>query len=140
MRDRTIDRLATESELFSLCCRYALAVDQRDFRALAEMFTEDAQFLHDNGSTPSASDRDEIIAYMQGFLNASGPTFHSVHNVLITHDPAESNSATGIATAHADALTDRHVVSTAVRYHDRYRRIDGRWLFERRLVEFPLRD
>ncbi len=140
MTDLETARLRAESSIFSLCCRYALAVDQRDYEALDAIFVEDAQLFHGNLAGSSVSGRSEIVAYMRNFLATSSPTFHAVHNVLVDFDALEPGRASGIVTTHSDTLVDGSTQSEPVRYFDRYRQVDGNWLIERRQIEFPFRE
>jgi hypothetical protein len=59
------------------------------------------------------------------------------HRVLNQHHIIDGDDATGETYCVADHMTEaadgaRSILSWAIRYQDRLRRIDGRWLFTRR--------
>ena len=71
-----------------------------------------------------------------------GPSFHIPHSQTVTF--VDDDTATGVVTAHAELGMDDGSFWVALRYHDDYRREDGRWRFHRRVVHqlyaMPLRE
>jgi ketosteroid isomerase-like protein len=129
-----------------LVAAYARAVDRREFAALAALFTEDGLLaIHDPDprSADGASDtpvrerrgRDEI----EKVIIASLARYDVTSHVLGQHTAdVDGDRATGetYCMAHHLTTTDggRHDHVLAIRYLDRFRKIDGVWLFEARRV------
>jgi ketosteroid isomerase-like protein len=127
---RLEDRLA----LRELVARYALAIDDRDIDAIAAMFTADGRFRSRDG-VMDASGREAVIEQFRGRFGALGPTNHIAHDQICTFS-ADGDSASGIATSHAELWRNGRAFVTALRYDDQYRREEGRWRFADRLLSF----
>ncbi|MBD2836048.1 nuclear transport factor 2 family protein [Pseudomonas sp. JM0905a] len=115
--------------LYELVCRYAQAVDKRDWQALARLFTPDAVL---KGPGFSFDGVDAIVAGMNG-LGRFNLTQHHVHNHLAEFDELEANAETYCVANHlyeADGLTRK--LDWGIRYLDRFACIDGLWHFTRR--------
>ncbi|MFD1814694.1 nuclear transport factor 2 family protein [Rhodococcus gannanensis] len=122
-----------------LAGRYAVAVDARDERALAALFTADAEFVQPAALTRGAGDvvtvgGDAIAAAVLGATGHLRGTHHAVHQVVVDTD---GDSATAVAYClahHLYAGRDGGIRDNAVaiRYLDRYRHVNGRWLIARR--------
>jgi hypothetical protein len=71
--------------------------------------------------------------YMQRFAGY-GVTFHTPHSRIVEFvSPGE---ATGVVTGHAEMSQDGELMLAAIRYTDRYRKVDGRWQFAERVLGF----
>jgi uncharacterized protein (TIGR02246 family) len=130
-----IDAVEARLALRDLVSRYAYAVDNRDIAALADLFAEDAVFGTRNGSFV-AQGRSAIAAEFRAQLGQMGPSFHYVHDHIVDLDAADPDRAEGVATAHAEVRRADGLWRTAIRYHDDYARIEGRWRFRRRTLAF----
>lgn len=125
------DRIA----LRDLVSRYALAVDSRAIDTLSGLFAGDAVFRSQNGGF-RADGREAIVQEFRRQLGGLGPSFHVVHDQVVDFEADDSDRATGITTAHAEVWREGRLHLTAIRYHDRYIRSDGRWQFAERALGF----
>lgn len=128
-----IRRIEDRQALRDLVGRYALAADDMDLQAMASLFTPTARFGTVDGSNLQVG-RDAIIEYFRSRFR--GPRFHSMNEHLVEWDEADVNRASGVVTGHSEAWSGEELYVAAIRYHDRYSRIDGRWLFEERMLGF----
>ncbi|HSV84220.1 MAG TPA: nuclear transport factor 2 family protein [Ramlibacter sp.] len=140
---RRIEKLEARAEIAELASAYAVACDEHDMARLLGLFTEDARF-----DSPSklmmASGRAEIEAMFIRMFKVRGPGYHWTHDLFVTPDPRDPNRATGRVLSHAETCPNEEGSLAAMRYDDDYRRVDGRWLFARRTINFlyyvPVRD
>ncbi len=127
-----------------LAGRYAVAVDERDPAALAAVFTADAELVLPPTLTGAGVvvtvGADAITEAILGAVAHLIGTRHEVYQVVVD---VAGDTATGVVYCTAHHLyrgrDDRsHDQSVAIRYRDRHRRVDGRWLFARRelVVDF----
>ncbi|MGW6693528.1 nuclear transport factor 2 family protein [Rhodococcus sp. NPDC054953] len=126
------------SDPSDLAGRYAVAVDDRDAAALAALFTVDAALVQPPALTRGAGEVvaagvDAIVAAVLDGTAHLQATRHDVHQSVVDVD---GDTATGRAYCLAhhlyrgrDGMRDNAI---AIRYLDRYRRVDGRWLIARR--------
>ncbi|MFD4295299.1 nuclear transport factor 2 family protein [Rhodococcus sp. NPDC058532] len=126
------------SDPSDLAGRYAVAVDDRDAAALAALFTVDAALVQPPALTRGAgkvvaAGVDAIVAAVLDGTAHLHATRHDVHQSVVDVD---GDTATGRAYCLAhhlyrgrDGMRDNAI---AIRYLDRYRRVDGRWLIARR--------
>lgn len=126
--------LEDRAELRELVTRYGLAVDDRDIGTLASLFTAAARFRSRDG-VMNAVGRDAVLEQFRARFSALGPTNHVAHEQICTfgHD---RNCATGVVTSHAEVWRHGRAYIAALRYEDGYRREDGRWRFNDRLLSF----
>ena len=71
--------------------------------------------------------------YTQRFAGY-GVTFHTPHSRLVEF--VSPHEAMGLVTGHAEMSQEGDLVLAAIRYTDRYRKVDGRWLFAERALAF----
>src|ERR1700694_5297332 len=102
--------------IHELVARYAFAIDDRDFRTLRELYTQDAVF---EGSVERAVGRAAVVEYLARQMQRYGPTMHSPH--IQTIDWGEAGSASGVVSVHAEQALEGALVIVAFRYYDRYR-------------------
>ena len=124
-----VRHLEDRAEIEELIARYAVAVDDRDFDTLTDMFTNDAIFHNVRGIEQG---RDKVIAYYRERLGEFGPTYHIPHARAL--DFGDEDHARGIVMAHAELAIGNETYMVALRYYDRYRREQGRWRFHERKV------
>ena len=124
------DRLAI-SELVS---RYGILLDNREYEAVGELFTDDARFWQHVGDT-DARTRQGIVDFYRERLGHSGPSYHYHHGHVVTFDG--DDAAHGVVTAHAEMGIEGRMILVGLRYHDRYvRGADGAWRFAERETWF----
>ncbi len=117
-----VTELLAREEIRQLPYRYSAAVQSRDVDAMVELFSVQARFgKHGNGP-------DGLRRLMTDSLTDSVFAVILVANHLIEFDG--DDAATGEVWAHCFAHTANDgFVEQLIRYHDRYIREDGRWLF-----------
>lgn len=116
--------LLARERIRELTDRYAVAIDARDLDALIALFVPDV----DCGQ--HGSGRMALRGTFARQLRGSGPTVMLVGNHVI--DFEDDTHARGIVYSSVEAARPEGWIRQAVRYHDRYERRDGRWLFVRR--------
>lgn len=137
-----LDRLEAESAIRALAARYCFAIDDHDLDAVAALFTADARVWSRDG-VMDAVGRDAIIRLYEGRFAVLGPSNHVSHDHWIRFGE-NPNEAEGLLSAHAELYRNETPMVTALRYQDRYKRVDGEWLFAERELTFlyyvPLSD
>jgi ketosteroid isomerase-like protein len=130
------DRLAIRE----LVEAYAHCADRRDAKGQMALFTPDTHFvvyMNAKDSTPSQELHSrEALAPVFADLNKYAATMHFVgQSTILT---LTGNRATGEAYTLAHHLTidgeKRHLMVAALRYSDRFVKMDGAWLFAERLL------
>jgi ketosteroid isomerase-like protein len=133
--EQRLRRMEDRESLRTLVTRYGLAIDGRDMAVLADLFTRDA-ILDSADGTVRAVGREAIVAFYRERFAVLGPTFHFTHDHLVTLDPHNEDAAEGIITAHSESVLDGVPLWAALRYLDRYRRVEGAWQFAHRRLSF----
>ncbi|MDO7843182.1 nuclear transport factor 2 family protein [Sphingomonas immobilis] len=128
-------RLTARNDIENLIARYCIACDDRRIEELLAMFTEDAYFGHVDG-VHGKSGRDGVREHYETSLGNMGPSYHWSHDRLIEVDPEDANKATGTILAHCETSNAGVAYVAAIRYNDRYRRVDGVWKFAWRGYQF----
>jgi uncharacterized protein (TIGR02246 family) len=131
--DKRLQRLEDREAIRELVARYGQVVDDRDVEGVQALFTEDAVFRTRGGEMHAVG----LAAVMENFrsrfqaMTASG---HFVHDHIISF--AGDSAARGFVTSHAELVRGGKSFVVAMRYHDHYRRSEGRWKFSEREVSF----
>ena len=120
-----LDRLIAEAEIRQLVARYAVATDRRDLDTLVGLFVPDVRL------GPDTSGRDTLRESFDGQLRSAGTTILNVGTHQI--DLQGSNDASGHVYCKAEIQDGDRWIHQAIRYDDTYRRVDGLWLFVRRI-------
>jgi ketosteroid isomerase-like protein len=89
------DRFAIEAGL----CRYARALDDREWPLLDEVFAEDAVAFY--GSDPPRQGRAAIVAAIRVYLDRCGPSQHLLGNLEIDVEEAGAISRCKVQASHA---------------------------------------
>lgn len=133
--ERRIERLEARAEIQELTSAYAIACDEHDMPRLLSLFAPDASM-----DSPSkllvANGRDEIEAMFIRLFKIRGPGYHWTHDHFVRFDPARPDEATGLVLSHAETCPNQEGSVAAMRYEDKYRRLDGRWVFAKRVLNF----
>jgi hypothetical protein len=124
--ERRIDAIESRLEIGQLPIQYAIAVDSRDVDAWVELFTPGVQVGRD--AFGRAALRDHITPLLRTFRRS----VHQICGHRIDLDAADADHATGTVYCRAEHEVDDRWIVMAICYFDDYRRIDGRWRFERR--------
>lgn len=125
--DQTVARLADRAELSDLIHRYAMAVDDRDYATLEELYAEEATFV---GRTATPVGRDAVVEYLRTTQGCNGVTVHCPTSQVV--DFNGSDKATGVVVSSAQLDVEGDMTYLVFRYYDDYIRRDGRWQFARR--------
>ena len=131
--DARIRRLEDLESIRQLKYRYCNLCDE-DYPpdALAALFTEDA--VWDGGLLGRAEGRAAIRKF---FAACSKTVSFAVHHVINPLIEVDGDAATGLWLLWQPIVFTRgdRAAWLAARYHDRYRRVGGEWLFEHVRVE-----
>lgn len=133
--ERRIDRLESRALIAELCTEYGLACDLRDTTRLAELFTPGVCIRSLNGAM-NARGRDAAIAMYDEMFKTRGPSFHWTHDSVLTFDDTNGDRAYGFVLSHAETTPHGTTTIAGLRYNDVYWRLQGRWLFEERVLSF----
>ncbi len=132
---RRVENLEARVEIAELTSAYAVACDEHDMPRLKTLFAPDATF-----DSPSklmvANGRDEILAMFIRVFKVRGPGYHWTHDHFVRFDSAHPDRATGRVLSHAETCPSNEVSLSGMRYDDDYRRVDGRWVFQKRVINF----
>lgn len=131
---RRVDRLEARAAIGELATTYAIACDEHDMPRLISLFTDDARFDSPSGMMKARGHR-EISDMFVGMFKIRGPAYHWTHDHLIEFGD-NPDEATGLLLSHAETSPNNEVSLAAMRYHDKYIRIKGRWLFAERTIKF----
>lgn len=123
---RTVRRLQDRQELRDLTLRYCRAIDDSDWVALRELFTDEAR--------AGAVGGDETVQRLRSIRSTYGRTIHTAHGQLVEF--TDDDHATGMVPSHAELDIKGETVVCAMRYYDDYVREAGGWRFARRDIAF----
>lgn len=132
---RRVEQLEWRHEIAELCSAYAIACDEHDLLRLGALFAPDAE-LDSPSKLLSAKGREAIVAMYVRLFKIRGPGFHWTHDHFVRFDAARPDRASGVVLSHAETCPDDEGSISAMRYEDDYVRIDGRWLFQKRVLKF----
>ncbi len=121
-----IDRLESIDEIRQLAAKYSLSLDMRDADAWVGLFPADVKV--GGGLTGRAALRDWFDTTMR--QQFTGTSHHIGGHIIEFDDP---DHAQGVVYSKNEHETGDEWVIMQMMYVDRYERIDGRWLFRRRL-------
>ena len=130
-----VDRLESRHSIAELISVYGIACDDHDMPRLIGLFTPDAVFETRNGLMRADGSTKIEAMFIEAF-KIRGPAFHWTHDHIVEFDAADPDRATGIVLSHAETTPHGEPSLAAMRYEDVYRRRDGRWLFEKRTINF----
>lgn len=126
--EERIRRLENRAELQDLVADYFRAVDDDDYGAVGNCFTEDAEFIASGFSGDRT--RDAVVAFLQAARSGMGQTVHTPNYVQIEF--LNESEATGLVGAHLELGLGEQTYFGAVRYIDIYRKVADRWQIARR--------
>ncbi|KZX59230.1 hypothetical protein A3709_15550 [Halioglobus sp. HI00S01] len=129
--EQRIDRLESLDEIRQLAAKYSLSLDMRDLDAHVNLFAPDIRVSRE------LSGRAHLKRWLDDTLRLQFTgTSHHIGNHIIEFDSADY--ARGVVYSKNEHETPRDDGGTEwvimqMLYWDNYERIDGRWLFRRRL-------
>jgi ketosteroid isomerase-like protein len=119
-----LERLVAHDAIRQLVARYAVAMDARDFEAVAALFVDDVRVGRE------AQGRAALAEYLEDAVADLGVTVLNVGTQLI--DVVDADHATGVVYCRGELQVDDRWIVQAIQYRDTYERRDGRWWFVRR--------
>lgn len=119
-----LDRLEAAEQIRQLAYRYAIAADMRDLDALVSLYVETIRVGEGTG-------RSALKRVFAGALRQFTTSVHSVSNHVI--DFEGDDRALGLVSCRCEHEVDGRWVVIQLLYHDKYRRVNGRWLFSGRV-------
>ena len=124
------DRLAIQD----LTARYNFAIDNRDLKAVGELFTDNGSFGSKDGAMRAVG-RAAVLKQFESRFSVLGATNHFAHDHVIWFEsPAR---ARGLLSVHAEVWRKEQPMLTALRYDDVYEKsADGLWRFAERALSF----
>ena len=124
--DARVARLEAIEEIRQLPARYALALDQRDVRALVALFVDDVR------TGDGRQGRAALAEWFDPVLRPYATTFHLIGNHVIDLDPDDPDRASGIVYCRPEHEVGDLWVVMPMQYWDRYERREGHWFFRSR--------
>jgi len=132
---RRLRKVEDRDAIRDLIGRYSLAVDNHDFDALGALWHPHATYGW-VGQPPQAEGAAAIRALLESRIGPAGPSFHVNHDQIVDWDENDPDRASAVVFCHAEVTPDGSQYQAAIRYHDRYIRHEGRWLFAERRLGF----
>jgi hypothetical protein len=123
LRER-LDRVESLDQIRQLPAKYTLALDMRDFDAMANLFVEDV------GVPGKQRGRQALKKWYSDTMHAHPGSFHGVHGQIIDFETPDLGS--GIVYSRNDLDQGEHWMLELMIYLDRYECRDGIWYFQRR--------
>ena len=129
-----LEALEAREAIRQLWADYGRTLDNRDFKAFAQLFARDGEFVGGPGATVKG--RDAVGALLEkllttNFPNSRGRNMHFYMNESIDVRGGEASAVTrgGFLVANA---SNRPEISIMATYKDDFVREDGQWKFRRR--------
>lgn len=130
-----VRRLEDRVEIGELIARYGLVMDDRDMAGMPALFTPDVVIRSADG-VMNAVGREAAVELFRLRFTVLGPSNHVTHDRIVEFDSRDPDLATGLVLSHAEMNRKGQAMLTAIRYHDRYARHEGRWKFRERVLSF----
>lgn len=126
-----LQTLLDERAIYRQLCRFAEAMDRREWHVLESVLLEDAEADYGIGRRRGSS---AIIAEMRSFLDDCGPTQHLLANVVIDVDGDRAVSSAYVADMHVGSGDKAHLTfRTLGDYRDRWVRTGAGWRMAERI-------
>ena len=129
MADSQLDAILSRFACMDLVHTYARLIRSDQPEGISALFTEDGVFASPNSTTVGRG------AIVENFKVKHAPfpvTWHDPHGVAVEFD--DDDNARGTVIGYAELAWPDRTVITSIRYHDDFRREDGRWRFASRHV------
>ncbi|PTD19306.1 nuclear transport factor 2 family protein [Sphingomonas fennica] len=123
--------LLDERAIYRQLCRFAEAMDRREWHRLDDVLLEDAEADYGIGRRFG---RAAIVTEMRSFLDGCGPTQHLLANVVIDVDDDAATSSAYVADMHVGLGDRAHLTfRTLGDYRDRWVRTAAGWRIAERI-------
>ena len=136
MTDLNLEQMLEEARIQRVLVRYAQALDERDWAALDQVFTDDARVRYE--SIGEFNGRARIVDVVRDALAPCGRTQHLIGNIWVEFTGPETATAVSYVRAwHRWPETEQKPDMTLWgEYHDVWVLLDGTWrIRERRVLE-----
>jgi len=128
-----LQTLIDERAIYRQLCRFAEAMDEREWHKLDDVMLEDAEADYGIGRRIG---RAAIVAEMRSFLDDCGPTQHLLANVRIDVNGDQARSSAYVADMHVGTGDRAHLIfRTLGGYRDRWVRTDAGWRMAERIKD-----
>ncbi|MBT4512683.1 MAG: nuclear transport factor 2 family protein [Chloroflexi bacterium] len=125
-----LDVLLAEREINRQLVGFARAMDERDWKSLDEITTDDIISSFGLGEIEG---RSAMVDFIRHFLDGCGTTQHIIGNVLIDIDGDTATSNSYVSDMHVGKDENENLsFRTLGNYYDEWKRINGVWLMSRR--------
>ena len=132
---RRVEQLEHRFEIAQLISAYAVACDEHDLPRLRSLFAPDAVLDSPSGLL-KAQGADAIVEMFVRLFKIRGPGYHWTHDHFLNFDPHRPDRASGTVLSHAETCPNGVASLAAMRYQDDYVRLNGRWVFAKRVLSF----
>lgn len=127
----SIDQVVVHHEIQKCLTEIARGYDDRDWAAVTARLSNDVTADFGEGALNGP---DEIIGNVKSYLDRCGPTQHLLGNLIVSSEGDEAESRCYVSDMHLGAgAKSGQTFATLGDYHDRWRKIDGRWLLVNRV-------
>src|SRR5258708_3892662 len=99
--EERIRRLEDREEIQQLAVRYGLAVDDRDYDGINDLFAPDGRLCTKAGAC-MGDGVSAVVAYFKGHLPTMGVRNHLVHGQVIDLERTDPDHATAAVLSHAE--------------------------------------
>jgi len=126
--DERLDRMESYAAIQQLASRYARWLDARDMDGVVSLFSPDVQVGSDGRG------RVALRSWLSALMSQMRTTVHLVANHVI--DFQDADHATGVVYCRDELerpAEGKWLVGT-LQYWDEYRRVGGKWCFDRRRI------
>ncbi len=132
--EQRLARVEDRQAIQELGILYGFVMDERYEPGIRQLFCEDATLRSEDGVFAAKGIEDIVTTYLGRFA-ALGPTNHYSHGHVVRFGD-DPDTATGLLAGHAEVVRNGVGMQVALRYKDRYRRVDGEWRFAARLMSY----
>jgi len=138
MNQKALETLIAKEEIRELAMLYSRGVDRKDGPLLRTLYAKDATDTHGDTFDGGAEEYVDFLEQSFPYMRYGG---HHICNHLVSVDGDEGEGEVYALAYHV--IPDRqggwlHDL-LVVRYIDRYRKVDGRWYFAKRVVTYDMR-
>ncbi len=131
-----LEAIEAREAIRMLWADYGRTLDNRDFKAFAQLFARDGEFVGGPGAT--AKGREAVGALLEKLLTANFPNSRgrNMHFYVNESIDVRGNEASGVTRGGflVANTSNRPELSIMATYRDEFVREDGQWKFKRREV------
>ena len=124
--EERLDRLESLDEIRQLAAKYSVTLDMRDLDMHVNLFVPDVRVGKEGAGRQALKEWADAT-----FRDQFTGTSHHIGNHIIDFD--SNDSAIGLVYSKNEHETETEWVIMQMLYWDSYSRVDGRWLFKKRL-------